>query len=55
MERRGGLPADDGRLGDKLGASVAVTEDWPRAAVIAGAPGDDERGGNAGAVYVFFE
>ncbi|MCM8556657.1 FG-GAP repeat protein [Sphingomicrobium sediminis] len=43
------LTAHDARAGDTLGGSVAIWADT----AIAGAIGDDKKGNNAGAVYVF--
>ena len=43
------LTASDAADGDALGASVALEDNI----LVAGAPGDDDSAGNAGAVYVF--
>jgi hypothetical protein len=43
------LTASDAAPGDAFGRSVAISGD----SIIVGAPGDDERGENAGAAYVF--
>jgi hypothetical protein len=43
------LTASDAAPGDAFGRSVAISGDT----IIVGAPGDDERGENAGAAYVF--
>jgi len=43
------LQADDNEIGNSLGASIGISDD----VVAVGAPKDDDRAGDAGAVYVF--
>ena len=45
------LLAEDGQAGDRFGYDVAVDDGW----MVIGAPGDNERASDAGAVYVYHE
>ena len=44
------ITGPDGQAGDQFGSSVALQGDY----ALIGAPGEDDQGANAGAVYVLF-
>ncbi|MHC1730133.1 MAG: hypothetical protein AB9866_29740 [Syntrophobacteraceae bacterium] len=43
------VPASDGKAGDQFGSSVSMSKDT----IVAGAPGDDDKGSGSGSVYVY--